>query len=1617
MAAVYTAANINAVLTNLSSLGAMFVKEYDILRELSEGAGLVAANTIRTYNSNNTPLQVIDAWKVVTDIVGNNIKLRAQTWLIDLHDVLSNASLTDRQRDYLAETYTTGLTKYHITSPWYLNNDVYRNMSRYYIVPVAQAFMQLDDDQELFAALKPLCFKLLLFTNRETRTTMQDLVTIKPVRAVPVGLFDRLSTVRECMLFIKSVFELIFNRPVKTAFDTKRNMYARIYTVMVKGFVQQPLHPKYAAQLQAITSDSFERTAALVELLESLIATILLPSLTSIEADYDTVIPQLLVFLGDHLSTDTREKFENLLRTGTLEAAVSQSVAVQEILSDVRKTLHEREEELISLRDELAQARDQLEATNKSVAYAKRLKTQLEIIGANLSNTFASSRLRALKGEFIQAWNSMSGSWRHVFHGAFVVHALILRTKLDKDDDDTIVGLLKQARELMDSDIPDDVLVERLDEALGRALVNLNSTDQAALDRIRNVWRQMKSSARDRNTAALYKGVAQSVAWQSNIRSTGLRDAVTKYLNDHGASDFARSFARNWTSAFTDSGADTERLVSYVEELLDALVKSEIELTNVRGNYEKAREELKALDESVNQAELIVQTLSARQDAMIKEQHQLETQVSTAEGDAAAVSAQRQRVNAAAATALASTSNIEQYESEASRLASEQVSAERKAASARERLASVNAQLALIAHEVNAAQQASRQAEQRREESRRRMEKLATAIDRSLAKVRVPVVGDGEPATEPASLEWFESTKKTIDEILGNADKLQKDKSVLQATVVKLNEQISAAGAEQTALNASEKSLVLRLETLTHTHEALVTGLQSLYNAYSDHGAPEVAEGEMVNAIQKLLDNGVVNAKTASQLRDEASRHGETVAKLQSEQRRLREQTKTLQDALESSEAQVRQLEESVRLDYRTTADYSQLERALADVHATLVAREQEADAARNEIARLTQEKANLERDLQESRDAMQRVRDDDDALSQATAENSRLLNEARAQIAALTRTIEQSTQESDRRVAELKQQIANHEDVQRELELARTELGEAQEQIESTRRDYEQRERAAAAKLTDVDAQIRSAASHETDAQSALDALRQQVADGERDLATMRQEVEEAEQRRTVTQHELEESRGIVVQLRDTIERLQATIDELQAANVSPTVDRNNIIELLDTVQDETKVRRLEDNLRAAQSTIAEYVARAATSLQHTNDDIVETTVRLNDKQMKAAARPRFVEPVVTKKLVFERPVDIVENTFTESSQPVITSLIEVDDAHEHFNAAMKVVREDMGVPAHVLDQFYAFTIMVQGRVDAARSFWLRKEEPGLKALVSHAIEASTKNTQTVFPVRETKQLAAIRDIVRYVYQRLYSDALPARSAVVQVREFFPAVAKQFREQWPSATFSFEEGSQGVVFSGDRDAFIDQLTEATLDLLRVQHPQTSVTRVSHLAISKYISDLFKKKSSAELAQRSDILRQTNEPGGVQLFALLSSMLDPTYFAALQLALQHAKIPLDFNDLRFVRAIHDGKMADYVALLYIQAPARSRHVITAKRTSMINLQVSVALQELQKYDPPRVDAALEEAIAAPATRVKRERATTAERRVQQRTPQVDYTSSLAGVPDAFLTSEEIDVAW
>jgi hypothetical protein len=196
---------------------------------------------------------------------------------------------------------------------------------------------------------------------------------------------------------------------------------------------------------------------------------------------------------------------------------------------------------------------------------------------------------------------------------------------------------------------------------------------------------------------------------------------------------------------------------------------------------------------------------------------------------------------------------------------------------------------------------------------------------------------------------------------------------------------------------------------------------------------------------------------------------------------------------------------------------------------------------------------------------------------------------------------------------------------------------------------------------------------------------------------------------------------------------------------------------------------------------------------------------------------------------------------------------------------------------------------------------------------------------------------------------------------------------------------------------------------------MRVQHPQTSVTRVSHLAISKYINDLFAKKTSAELAQRSDILRNTAEPGGAQLFSLLSSMLDPTYFAALQLAMQYAKIPLDFNDVRFVRAIHDGKMADFVALLYIQAPARSRHVVTAKRTVMINLQVSVALQELQKYEPPPVDPALEEAVAAPRQK-KRVRATTesVERIVQPRTQQI---ASVQPLPEAYFTTDELDVAW
>ncbi len=338
--------------------------------------------------------------------------------------------------------------------------------------------------------------------------------------------------------------------------------------------------------------------------------------------------------------------------------------------------------------------------------------------------------------------------------------------------------------------------------------------------------------------------------------------------------------------------------------------------------------------------------------------------------------------------------------------------------------------------------------------------------------------------------------------------------------------------------------------------------------------------------------------------------------------------------------------------------------------------------------------------------------------------------------------------------------------------------------------------------------------------------------------------------------------------------------------------------------------------------------------------------------------------EPVFTRLVA---PRTEITNVFTPETHPSATALIEVEDPHAHFLKTVAALARLAKIPSLVIDQFYVFTGLVQGRVASARSFWL-SEYPGMKALVAHAIEASVKSPQTVFSVYELKQAGDIQNFIADEVRTISKSQAIKPGNNYSPAAYMALLLPKLNTRWPGVVFSenAKREARRVPYEGDANKYITAMTRAIADRLLVEKPGMSATRASHLAVVSYVRGLFRKRQFAEADSRRVVVATGDAPTGEKLFSVVMTFVDKTYYSSLQLALQYAKIPLDFTNERFIGAIHDARMADYVAALYNQAFARSRHTITARRTTMIDAHVSVVLQELIKYKPPNVELPREE---------------------------------------------------
>lgn len=433
------------------------------------------------------------------------------------------------------------------------------------------------------------------------------------------------------------------------------------------------------------------------------------------------------------------------------------------------------------------------------------------------------------------------------------------------------------------------------------------------------------------------------------------------------------------------------------------------------------------------------------------------------------------------------------------------------------------------------------------------------------------------------------------------------------------------------------------------------------------------------------------------------------------------------------------------------------------------------------------------------------------------------------------------------------------------------------------------------------------------------------------------------------------------------------------------------NLMQLLGTINENnlptgTTLQKLAQYLNEVPAVVDVNVVPASSSLVD-DDDILSASSNVKmtmaqsaqiavefDKNKSALiARPqiRYMSAMAaTEAPVFKRYVPAarveITNTFDPAPQDPLATLLRIDDSFDIFTAYMNVITEDSDVPADHIDRFYMFANLVQGRVASSRPFWLPKHE-GMKALVAHAIEAATKTTQTRIPVSDIAQRFDIYSRIMKFYDEKTSPKLKGGSLQnfgIYDNELLSVLAAVY----PSTRFGFSSPQEESVAVGNsRSDFIGKMSGIAMNRLYVEQDGLTTTRPSQLAVVQHIKKLFERKLQDELGTRRDMYKDMN--AGQRIFTVLISMVDKTFFAAFQTAMQAARIPLDFNNEDFLNALGDSNMADYVAVFYNQAFARSRHTVTAKRTTLFDTQASFVREALSKYKPPSSSLSVKREVA------------------------------------------------
>lgn len=1523
---------------------------------------------------------VLATWREVVETIQEKVPSSIQRWLQDLYTAI-NSNAPEPARTNLTSVFQLAATNNGVFLSVTMNPAVYTNVLSSVLDPLTSV-PDVPQSKKLAFALRESCHSLTMLADRELLNT----------RVGALSLYETLRSAKtptQWLQVIRSVYaELLKQYVQQSQINAKIVLLADLYKTVHQHFYDHDSHDVWEKELQRIQAAGvFERQYKLLELLRATLSDVTFKQKDRSLA-YNAEISELLRDYGDRLSAKTRSELEKLLSEGRIGVTVTQATAVRQLISDLVDQHQAAEKELARVSRQLEGTLEEIERVRNEEERVRADSGHFQAMGPALAKVFARIDSQDDRDAFDAAWSGLLGDWYTAAKSVLMLNLLALRAKYTTSAHASIRTVLSTLIRFNAANVTPEAFRAFIATQLSTLEANIDpNIDERDWHGVVQTWRAVLEADESGGVDAIQTLARNLISRQIGANAVDF-SALRDLFADYTKWAMQEKFANDWASAFDGDHIDVNALKNSVVALLDRIASQSAALSTLKAEYAQAQDALRAFDAQITKTRALVETLERQQDIVRGDQ-------STTSDRLAA--AQQVESTAATQSAQASTSYAEAIargEPEALRgVVAEKKRAEQRAAQRvntyQAELAELNSRMNMIVHDVAVAKQQLSTAASDQERLRNSLRAKAIEINERMHSVNLASF-DNVRRVEPASIEWFDKVIDALDSVQRASEALKTQRDALAAQVTQLTTERNQLSQRVAALDGQNAQLTAQLAAMQQAQKDLVANIDALYRSVTASRAADDTPVKQLSAIKTFIDQRAAGDAALAQLRSELDTKGGAILSLQKTNRQLVNNAELIKQQLEQTQAQIAAAQKSV-------AESESRERSLQEMIDKLTASQKTtASTSASASVEYRQREETLKAQLDTARDETQQLRTELQELKTLTTQNDRLSQEQRRALllaesnlsaaeGALSDAIsdrqaretiptrKREVAEARKKVYELKQVEPPLHDITTglvdEITYARLQLERKEADVERLRNELQRLAQEHAAAMQNI-------------RKTALDEEVQDsnIAD---QLIALRAEVEKSKRGHYNAGQVIRQKETEIQRLTEALEQAEANRRELaKRVNLSPADVDAMLNRLDDPVSAETveALRVLlgrmkakdDDDVRVSTGASAFIEAQVVGSVQEmarNNAEVVKMALEvqrlkkerqlMKDQQRSVSKMSADEEPVFTRLVA---PRAEVSNAFNEGSHPNVVSLFEVDDPYEHFEKTLIAVNDDAEIPKHVIDQFYVFAGLVQGRVASARSFWL-SEHPGMKALVAHAIEASTKTTQTSFLVRETKQAGAARDVIdkEIVTILKNNQASLVTGQGYSPRAYADRVIPVLNAKWPGMVFSLDASRETPVIqytSGRNREFNRALVDAFLGLLRVQQPGKTVTRASHMAVIKYIKDLFRNKQQTEIRKRVEYLRGTDSNNGTQLFSILMSFVDKTFYSSLQLAMQYANIPPDFSNPKFVAALYDGRMADYVAALYNQAFARSRHTITAKRTTLIDAHVSVVLQQLVQYKPP-----------------------------------------------------------